>query len=87
MTVDQQMVYQKRLKKELPISRKEEGCAVVEMECAALAAVATSRVVGDNFYSQPTLHSTDLENYDNDWGFKKAFDKALELCLEIVSHM
>jgi len=29
----------------------------------------------------------DLDNYDQrDWG-AKAFDKALELCLEIVSHM
>ena len=41
---------------------------------------------GDNFYLQPDSLA-DLENYDSrDWG-SEAFDKALELCLEIVSHM
>ena len=67
--------------------RKEEGCAVVEMECAALAAVAQLRgiVWGQLLFTADSL--ADLENYDNrDWG-SEAFDKALELCLEIVSHM
>ena len=67
--------------------RKEEGCAVVEMECAALAAVAQLRGVvwGQLLFTADSL--ADLENYDNrDWG-SEAFDKALELCLEIVSHM
>ena len=67
--------------------RKEEGCAVVEMECAALAAVAQLRgiVWGQLLFTADSL--ADLENYDGrDWG-SEAFDKALELCLEIVSHM
>ena len=67
--------------------RKEEGCAVVEMECAALAAVAQLRgiVWGQLLFTADSL--ADLENYDSrDWG-SEAFDKALELCLEIVSHM
>ena len=67
--------------------RKEEGCVVVEMECAALAAVAQLRgaVWGELLFTADSL--ADLDNYDQrDWG-AEAFDKALELCLEIVSHM
>ena len=67
--------------------RKEEGCAVVEMECAALAAVAQLRGVVWGQLLFPADSLADLENYDSrDWG-SEAFDKALELCLEIVSHM
>ena len=57
------------------------------MECAALAAVAQLRGViwGQLLFTADSL--ADLENYDSrDWG-SEAFDKALELCLEIVSHM
>ena len=60
--------------------RKEEGCA-------ALVAVAQLRGVvwGQLLFTADSL--ADLENYDSrDWG-AEAFDKALELCLEIVSHM
>ena len=67
--------------------RKEEGCAVVEMECSALAAVAQLRGVvwGELLFTADSL--ADLDNYDRrDWG-AEAFEKALELCLEIVSHM
>ena len=67
--------------------RKEEGCAVVEMECAALAAVAQLRgaVWGELLFTADSL--ADLDNYDQrDWG-AEAFDKALGICLEIVSHM
>ena len=67
--------------------RNEEGCAVVEMECAALAAVAQLRgaVWGELLFTADSL--ADLDNYDQrDWG-AEAFEKALELCLEIVSHM
>ena len=67
--------------------RKGEGCAVVEMECAALAAVAQLRKVvwGELLFTADSL--ADLDNYDQrDWG-SEAFDKALELCLEIVYHM
>ena len=67
--------------------RKEEGCAVVEMECSALVAVAQLRGVvwGELLFTADSL--ADLDNYDQrDWG-AEAFDKALGLCLEIVSHM
>lgn len=67
--------------------RKEEGCAVVEMECSALAAVAQLQGVvwGELLFTADSL--ADFDNYDQrDWG-AEAFDKALELCLEIVSHM
>lgn len=67
--------------------RKEEGCAVVEMECAALAAVAQLRgaVWGELLFTADSL--ADLDNYDQrDWG-AEAFDKALGICLEIISHM
>ena len=67
--------------------RKEEGCAVVEMECSALAAVAQLRGVvwGELLFTADSL--ADLDNYDSrDWG-SDAFDKALGLCLEILSHM
>lgn len=67
--------------------RKEEGCAVVEMECAALAAVAQVRGVvwGELLFTADSL--ADLDNYDQrDWG-AEAFENTLELCLEIVSHM
>lgn len=67
--------------------RKEEGCAVVEMECAALTAVAQLRKVvwGELLFTADSL--ADLDNYNQrDWG-SEAFDKALELCLEIVYHM
>ena len=59
----------------------------MEMECAALAAVAQLRgaVWGELLFTADSL--ADLDNYDQrDWG-AEAFDKALELCLEIVSHM
>ena len=49
--------------------RKEEGCAVVEMECAALAAVAQLRGVvwGELLFTADSL--ADLDNYDSrDWG-------------------
>lgn len=67
--------------------RIEEGCSVVEMECAALAAVAQLRdaVWGLLLFTADSL--ADLENYDQrDWG-SEAFEKALELCLEMVHHL
>ena len=67
--------------------RIEEGCSVVEMECAALAAVAQLReaIWGLLLFTADSL--ADLENYDQrDWG-SEAFEKALELCLEIVHHL
>ena len=67
--------------------RIEEGCSVVEMECAALAAVAQLRdaVWGLLLFTADSL--ADLENYDQrDWG-SEAFDKTLEICLDIAVQM
>lgn len=65
-------------------NRKQEGCAVVEMECSALAACAQMREIvwGEILYTADTLH--DVENYDErNWGGdSKAY--ALELCIEAV---
>jgi len=65
-------------------NRKQEGCAVVEMECSALAACAQMREIvwGEILYTADTLH--DVENYDErNWGGdSKAY--ALELCVEAV---
>lgn len=57
------------------------------MECAALTTVAQLRKVvwGELLFTADSL--ADLDNYNQrDWG-SEAFDKALELCLEIVYHM
>ena len=67
--------------------RIEEGCSVVEMECAALAAVAQLRdaVWGLLLFTADSL--VDIDNYDQrNWG-AEAFDKALELCLDIAVQM
>lgn len=67
--------------------RIEEGCSVVEMECAVLAAVAQLRdaVWGLLLFTADSL--ADLENYDQrDWG-SEAFGEALVLCLDIIVQM
>ena len=64
--------------------RKQEGCEVVEMECAALAACASLRgaIWGCILFTADTL--ADAENYDErDWG-EDSFAYALELCLDAV---
>ena len=73
--------------KEKVAHRKEEGCAVVEMECAALAACAEMRemVWGEILYTADTL--ADPENYDGrDFG-KASIDKALEICFDAVMEL
>ena len=61
--------------------RKEEGCAVVEMECSALAAVAQLRGVlwGELLFTADSL--ADLDQYDSrDWGseaFERPWNSAL----------
>ncbi len=64
--------------------RKEEGCKVVEMECATLAAVARFRGTGFGqlLYSGDIL--VDYDNYDErDWvGNRTARDKLFLLSLE-----
>lgn len=64
--------------------RRAEGCGVVEMECAALAAVARFRGAkfGQFLYTADTL--ANAEAYDaRDWG-TASLRPALELCLRIA---
>lgn len=64
--------------------RKEEGCTVVEMECAGLAACAQFRGItwGMILFTADTL--ADTENYDmRSWG-EEAVPAALKLALDAV---
>ena len=70
--------------KEKVAYRKAEGCAVVEMECSALAAVAAFRGAtwGMILYTADSL--ADGEKYDaRSWG-GNAYEYALTLCLDAV---
>ena len=70
--------------KEKVAYRKSEGCAVVEMECAALAACASLRGVtwGMILYTADSL--ADVDKYDErNWG-GNAYEYALTLCLDAV---
>ena len=64
--------------------RKEEGCDVVEMECAALAACAEKRGAqfGQIFFTADSLAGMDGHDERN-WG-KDSLEKALHLCVEIL---
>lgn len=67
--------------------RKQEGCAVVEMECAALAACAAFRgaVWGMILYTADSL--ADAERYDaQNWG-GDTYAYALALCLDAVTKL
>lgn len=69
--------------------RKEEGCSVVEMECATIAAVAQFRGIrsGQLLYSGDIL--TDFENYD-ERGWEEnltAREKLFYLSLEALRRM
>lgn len=67
--------------------RKEEGCSVVEMECASLAAVAEFRGItfGQLLFTADTLANPD--HYDErDWG-TDSFEKSFAICLDIISKM
>lgn len=67
--------------------RINEGCSVVEMECAALAACASFRqkVWGELLYTADSL--ADTLNYDSrDFG-QQARRIALELCLDILTNI
>ena len=69
--------------------RKEEGCTVVEMECATIAAVARFRDIrfGQLLYSGDIL--TDFKNYDErDWSKNlTAREKLFYLSLETLIKM
>ena len=70
--------------KEKVAYRKSEGCAVVEMECSALAAVAAFRGAtwGMILYTADSL--ADVDKYDQrNWG-GNAYEYALTLCLDAV---
>lgn len=70
--------------KEKVLYRKSEGCSVVEMECAALAACAQMRgaVWGALLFTADTL--ADADRYDaRSWG-GDSVEYALELCMEAV---
>lgn len=69
--------------------RKEEGCQVVEMECAAIAAVARFRGAkfGQLLYSGDTL--IDYANYDERAWFENlnAREKLFHLSLEVAKRV
>ena len=68
--------------KEKVAYRKTEGCSVVEMECAALAACAQLRgaVWGELLFTADTL--ADSESYnERDWGIA-SYERALQLCFD-----
>lgn len=70
--------------RELVEYRKEEGCSVVEMECAALAACAQFRGIqfGQLLFTADSLANAD--QYDErGWGVD-SLEKALMLSLELV---
>lgn len=67
--------------------RRDEGCDVVEMECAALAACAKLRgaVWGELLFTADTL--ADVERYDmRGWGFDSV-EYALQLCVDAVLNL
>lgn len=73
--------------KEKVAYRREEGCSVVEMECAALAACAQMRgaVWGTILFTADTL--SDTERYDErGWGLD-SFGFALRLCLDAAARL
>ncbi len=73
--------------KELVAYRKSEGCSVVEMECAALAACAQFRHVlfAELLFSGDTLADTEKYN-ERDWG-KGSHRKAFLLAVDSVINM
>ncbi|MBR6791096.1 MAG: nucleoside phosphorylase [Oscillospiraceae bacterium] len=73
--------------KEMVAYRMSEGCEVVEMECAALAACAAFRGVkfGQLLFTADSLANVD--SYDErNWG-QGSLDKAMGLCIEAVSDL
>jgi len=66
------------------VYRKAEGCSVVEMECAALAACAQLRgaVWGEILFTADTLADSETYN-ERDWGIA-SYERALQLCFDAV---
>ena len=67
--------------------RKEEGCTVVEMECAALAACAEFRDIefGQILFTADTLANVDAYD-ERSWG-EDGFENALRIALEVVRRL
>ena len=68
--------------KEKVLYRKDEGCSVVEMECAALAACAAMRktLFAEILFTADTL--SNLEKHDErNWG-RDSHARVLQLCFE-----
>ena len=73
--------------KEMILYRKEEGCSVVEMECASMAACANMRnvVFGQLLFTADSLadiYSHDGRNWGNEhfaYAMTLAFDAVLEV--------
>jgi uridine phosphorylase len=67
--------------------RKSEGCAVVEMECAAMAACAEFRgaAFGQILFTQDSLANVDMHD-ERGWG-SDSFGKAIHIALEAVRRM
>ncbi len=71
--------------KQKVLSRREEGCACVEMECSALASCAQFRGVSfaQFLFTADSLHA--IDNYDErGWGMDSLMP-ALELAMDIAS--
>lgn len=73
--------------KEKVAYRKSEGCSVVEMECAALAACAQLRNAkfGQLLFTADSLANADAYD-ERDWG-KDSMEKALMLSLELAADL
>lgn len=70
--------------KQMVLYRRQEGCSVVEMECAALAACARMRGIlwGEILFTADTL--ANIDQYDErGWG-GNSLEDALKLCLDTV---
>lgn len=67
--------------------RKEEGCSVVEMECAGLMACAQFRGItfGQMLYTADSLANVEAHD-DRGWG-EESLSAALQLCLDAVVEM
>ena len=72
---------------EMVCYRKEEGCMVVEMECAALAACAQFRGIcfGQILFTADTL--ADVEDYRERWFGEASFEIAMRICMDIIHAM
>ncbi len=71
--------------KEKVVARRAEGCAAVEMECAALAACAQFRGVrfGQFLFTADSLHALDAHDM-RDWG-SASLRPALRLAVDIAA--